>query len=146
MCNLCANDEVIPLGISLNKAEHFILRALCIFQEDIIRDSLPMFEIPFTHTQMYDDLDMVNDTFWEASNKKVLDSVYYAVRNTPNIPPREAVEAVPHMGQLEGFRPSEHLVCSPNQSQESCEEQKLAFQLIELLNSALIGNDDQVMN
>jgi hypothetical protein len=131
VCAIYVNDEVIRLGISMNKAEHFILRALRIFQEVIMRDSLPMFEIPFTHTQLYDNLDVSNDAFWETSNRKVLDSVYYAVRNTPNIPSREAVEAVPHMGLLEGFRPSEHLVRSPNQSQASYEEQKLAFQLIE---------------
>jgi len=89
VCAIYVNDEVIRLGISMNKAEHFILRALRIFQEVIMRDSLPMFEIPFTHTQLYDNLDVSNDAFWETSNRKVLDSVYYAVRNTPNIPSRE---------------------------------------------------------
>lgn len=124
--------EVQLTGSSLNKAELYILRALRILQDVIMQDSLPMFEIPFTHSQLHDITDLVNESFWVDNNRRVLDTVYHVCDKIPGLPPRPEVEAVPHMGQLDGnFLLSEQLVRSPNQSPESFEEQKVAFKLIE---------------
>lgn len=76
-------------------------------------------------------IDNINGQYWKDTKTKALNAIYDTLRDIPNLPSREDLEAVPHMGVLDSFRPSQQLQVSNNQSDESFDEQKLVFELIE---------------
>ena len=68
-------EQVVFLPISLHQAQLFILRARDILESIIIADSTPMFEVPFTMSEVHDSIDLASIEFWSKNDERILDAV-----------------------------------------------------------------------
>ena len=113
-------------SISVYKAMHFILRGNRTLEDVIIHDTLPLFQLPFTMLALQDKVDDENAKIWPDKSKKLLDAIYFNLSNTPGIPARDDVEKLSRFESLD-WEPTESLVRSSNQNEESFKEQMEAL-------------------
>ena len=116
------NSQMQWYSISGYKAQHFILRACRTLEDVIIHDSLPLFQLPFTMLELQDQVDDENAKVWPSKSMKILDAIYFNLKDTPGIPCREDVEILSRFESLD-WDPTESLSRSPNQNEESFKEQ-----------------------
>jgi hypothetical protein len=128
LCKKYIKSQVIYFPISLNKAEHIIMRAYYTLTSVIVNDSLPMFESSFTISELADGVELQNMEYWRTNNQKLLNSVYAEIGST-NVIGRSVIEACTRADPWDG-NPVELFRKGAEQSDESYEEQKTALEHI----------------
>ena len=139
-------SQVVYYPNSMKKSETYIVMAHRIFEDVIIHNSIPIFELPpYSMNALRDAKTEENKKFWICLKRSQFTSAISSLQHMATIPSEEEISNVDRESHIE-WNPLLHFSQFENQSEESYIEQKRALSLvIKIIDKyrATTGNDSK---